>query len=131
MELTLFIKKSNHPSSNKNKTIKSLESNSFSVKEIVFIDKFENIAYEGIQTEWYMILHDNEALDESLLESIPVLLEEPKTKCFAFYKSVGEEKYSICPRLFKKEVKISPKCLYPSNEREPIVNILNGFVVEH
>lgn len=132
MELTLFIKKSNHPASNREKTIKSLESDSFSIKEIVFIDKFENIDYEGIQTDWYMILHDNEALDESLLESIPVLLDDlGKTKCFAFYKNVGNEKYSICPRLFRKEIKISTKVLYPRNEREPIVNILNGFVVEH
>jgi hypothetical protein len=131
MELTLFIKKSNHPASDRKKTIKSLESDSFSIKEIVFIDKFENIDYEGIQTDWYMILHDNEALDESLLESIPCLLEESKTKCFAFYKSLGNEKFSVCPRLFRKEIKISTKVLYPRNELEPIVNILNGFVVEH
>ena len=131
MELTVFIKRSNHPMADKDKTKKSLEHMDFSVKQFVFIDKFENIDYEGIQTDWYLILYDNEALDKELLESMPVLLNETRTKVFSFYKIQEDKKYSICPRLFRKELKISPNCLYPVNEREPIMNVLNGFVVEH
>ena len=115
----------------KDKTKKSLKHTGFFVKQFVFIDKFENIDYEGIQTDWYLILYDNEALGKELLESMPVLLDELKIKVFSFYKIQEDKKYSICPRLFRKELKISPNCLYPVNEREPIMNVLNGFVVEH
>lgn len=131
MELTVFIKRSNHPMADKDKTKKSLEHMYFSVKQFVFIDKFENIDYEGIQTDWYLILYDNEALDKELLEAMPTLLNETRIKAFSFYKIQENKKYSICPRLFRKEIRISPNCLYPVNEREPIMNVLNGFVVEH
>jgi len=131
MELTVFIKRSNHPMADKDKTKKSLKHTGFFVKQFVFIDKFENIDYEGIQTDWYLILYDNEALDKELLEAMPALLNETRIKAFSFYKSYEHDKYSICPRLFRKEIRISPNCLYPVNEREPIMNVLNGFVVEH
>jgi len=131
MELTVFIKRSNHPMADLNKTKKSLKHKGFSVKEFVFIDKFENIDYEEISTVWYLVLYDNESLDEGLLESMQILLKELKTKIFAFYKSCEKDKYSICPRLFRKEIRINPDCLYPIDKGVQIVNILNGFVIEH
>ena len=129
--LTLFLKASNSPVADSKKTLDSLKHESFDLKEIVLIDKFKNIVYDKIGTEWYLILHDDEQLDEQLLEAVPVLLNEDRINVFSFYKKNHLGEYSICPRLFRKNIKISPLHLFPENEREPITNVLNGFVVEH
>ena len=118
------------------KYVRLLESNNIGISMTENGDPLENAIAErvnGIIKEEYLNDYQINNIEEAkeLLEAIPALLDETRIKAFSFYKIQENKKYSICPRLFRKEIRISPNCLYPVNEREPIMNVLNGFVVEH
>lgn len=113
MELTLFIKKSGNPISNCAKIIRSFRHDNVELKEIIFIDKLGDIVYEKIKTEWFVVFYDDEQIESNLLSSILIGSKCENYDVFSFYKMDYDTKVTICPRMFRKEVRLEDECLYP------------------
>jgi len=113
MELTLFIKKSGNPIANCAKTSRSFRHEDVDLKEIIFIDKLGDIVYEKIKTEWFVVFYDDEYIEPNLLSSMLIGSKCENYDVFSFYKMDYDTKVTICPRMFRKEVRLDKDHLYP------------------
>ena len=113
MELTLFIKKSGNPISSCSKTTRSFKHDDVELKEIIFIDKLGDIVYEKINTEWFVVFHDDEFMEDRLLSAIIIGSKCENYDVFSFYKMDYDTKVTICPRMFRKQVRLENDFLYP------------------
>jgi len=129
--LTLFILNSGRPGANAFKTQLSLRG---LVKNFYVCANNHEIMQRQINTPWYMVLYDNEVLDEQAKEALPTFFELGKSFDFiSFYKrgKIVGNKFHICPRVFQKHVKLSDEGLLPINfESLNGTPCLNGFVKE-
>jgi hypothetical protein len=130
MEITLVIKKSGSLKANCSKTTKSFKHKDIQLKDIYFIDKFPDIKYGNIKTEWWIILYDDEFIETRLLETFEVVSNQIIFDAFSFYKIDKEQKVTLCPRLFRNWVQIESERLYPSTPVK-MEAILDGLVREH
>lgn len=127
MHITLLVLKSGSPNSDSIRTVKSLKHEDVILDEIIFIDKFRDINYRTIGSNWFIILYDDEFLDERLLEALSICDNQNNFDVFSCYKIDQERKVSICPRIFKNGVKIEENHLYPIFPVKMEI-LLNGWI---
>ena len=139
MQITLFVRRSGGVNASCSKTVKSFRHPEIRLSDIVFIDKFSDIDYGMIKSDWWIVIYDNEFIQDRLLEAIVVAGESREYDAFVFHKIIstfdaasGMIKYSfsVCPRMFRKYVRIESKRLYPSSPVR-MEALLNGWVMEH
>ena len=130
MEITLFIKKSGSLKADCVKTTTSFKHEDIILKDIIFIDKFTDINYGKIKSEWWIVLYDDEFIEIRLLDTFDVICNQMIFDAFSFYKIDRESKVTLCPRLFRNWVEIESDRLYPSTPVK-MEAILDGWVMEH
>jgi hypothetical protein len=130
MEITLFIKKSGNENLGCSKTAKSFKHEDIELLDIIFIDKFSDINYGRIRSEWYIVLYDDESIESRLLDTFKVVCNQMIFDGFSFYKIDKESKVTLCPRLFRNWVEIDPERLYPSTPVK-METILDGWIREY
>lgn len=81
---------------------------------------------------WYMVLCDNEFIEEGLKEAIPEFLKSEDKDVFVLMKRGNDGKVYQCPRIFRTgKVFLREDCLLPARvEEERFCRILNGLVLE-
>jgi len=127
-KLTVFVIRSLQPDAD---LLKCLKSFGYLIQEFHVIDRHFEINDREIRTEWYFVLYDNEYIQDSLIETIPVFMTWNNFDCFSLYKQIGEapvNKASICPRMFRNTIKLSEFALYPELPSTRIETILNGWL---
>jgi len=129
MELTLFIKRSNSENANSENTISSFKNSEVILKDVIFIDNLLDIDYGRIKTDWWLILYDDEIIEDRLLEVFPFIRYQLFFDCFSLYRRNLEGKITYCPRLFRKEVHTRIDYLYPLEEVK-LETLLDGWICE-
>ena len=129
MQLTIIIKKTNELNANCSKAVRSFRHKDISLCDIIFIDKFSDIVYGMIKSDWYFVLYDDEIIDELLLEALTIAGDDPSFDVFSCYKLDSEQKVTVCPRMFRKYVQIEKEFLYPIMSVK-METLLNGWVRE-
>lgn len=72
-----------------------------------------NIAFKRFP--WYMVIYDNEFIDAHLGETLMPFLRMTKSNVIVLHKVEGDEKFSMCPRIFKSHLYLREDQLFPSN----------------
>jgi len=129
MELTLFIKRSNSENANSENTISSFKNSEVILKDVIFIDNLLDIDYGRIKTDWWLVLYDDEIMEDRLLEVFPFIRDQLFFDCFSLYRRNLEGKITYCPRLFRKEVHTRIDYLYPLEEVK-LETLLDGWICE-
>jgi hypothetical protein len=129
MELTLFIKRSNSENANSTNTISSFKNPEVILKDIIYIDNLLDIDYGRIKTDWWLVLYDDEVIEDRLLEVFPFIRDQLFFDCFSLYRRNLEGKITYCPRLFRKEVHTRIDYLYPKEEVK-LESLLDGWICE-
>ena len=130
MQLTIVIRKVNRENSSCIKTVKSLRNKEIELKDIIFIDKLTDIDYGMIKSDWWIVLHDDEYIEDRLIPAIIMGSKCDRYDAFSFYKRDKEHKVTLCPRMFRKGVKLESEFLYPIMPVR-IETLLDGWVEEH
>ena len=128
MQITAFIKKSNNVIADSLKTIQSLNHKDIILFDIIFIDKLSDIDYGIIKSDWWIVLYDDEMIEFRLLEAMILGSNCDRYDVFSFYKR--SNKVTICPRMFRKHVRLEAEYLYPVLPVR-IEALLDGWVLEH
>jgi len=84
----------------------------------------------GVSTDYVLYIYDNERLTESLSDALPTFFYCDQYDYLSLYRrsSEGADK---CPRVFRKEVVLEDKRLYPVNIRQYVgETVLNGWLEE-
>jgi hypothetical protein len=115
--------------SNPEKTIESLNHPEVTIKDIIYIDNLFDIDYGKIETDWWLLLYDDEIIEDRLVDTFPFIRDQWLFDCFSFYKRDVEGNITFCPRLFKKEVTTRIDYLYPV-EPVRLEILLDGWVLE-
>ena len=129
MELTLIIKRSNSEKANSENTISSFKNPEVILKDIIYIDNLLDIDYGRIKTDWWLVLYDDEVIEDRLLEVFPFIRNQLFFDCFSLYRRNLEGKITYCPRLFRKEVHTRIDYLYPLEEVK-LETLLDGWICE-
>jgi hypothetical protein len=129
MELTLFIKRSNSENANSTNTISSFKNSEVILKDIIYIDNLLDIDYGRIKTDWWLVLYDDEVIEDRLLEVFPFIQNQWFFDCFSLYRRNLEGNITYCPRLFRKEVHTRIDYLYPMEEVRT-ETLLDGWICE-
>jgi hypothetical protein len=134
MELTLIIKKSGMKNANCSKTVKSLRNKDINLHDIIFIDKFSDIVYGMIKSDWWIILYDDEFMENRLVEALVIAGDCERFDAYSCYKAFySEDKdpvITICPRMFRRGIQIEQDVLYPIMPVK-METILDGWVMNH
>jgi len=112
------------------KTIASFKHKDIELKDVIFIDNLWDIDYGRIQSDWWVVFHDDEWIEERLLSAILVGGKCENFDAFSFYKADAKRRITYCPRMFRKHVRLEPDCLYPMMPVR-IESLLDGWVFEH
>jgi hypothetical protein len=128
MQLTLIVRKSGSSTSHCTKTVESFKHKDVDLLDIIFIDKLSDIDYGMIKSDWWMVICDDEMIEKRLLEAMMVGSKCENFDAFAFYKIDKETKVSICPRMFRKDVRLEDGVLYPQMPVR-METLLDGWVM--
>lgn len=129
MDLTLIIKRSKSEKANPDKTIESLNHPEVILKDVIYIDNLSDIDYGMIKTDWWLILYDDEVVEDRLVDVFPFIQDQWMFDCFSLYRHDLEGKITFCPRLFRKEVQTRTDYLYPREEVK-MEKLLDGWICE-
>jgi len=130
MRLTVIMRKVGRETSNCSTTIKSLRHKDVQLDDIIFIDKLSDMNYGKIKSDWWIVLHDDEKIEDRLLEAMIIGSESENYDVFSFYKVDCDGKITICPRMFRKHVRIEQDRLYPILPVK-METLLDGWVMEN
>jgi len=123
--LTLFVVKSCADEKDPGPTVSSFDG---LVNEIYFVPNIQAINEHTVKNEWYAVIHDDEHIDEPLMEGLKVFIKESPADALVLLKKDGDGKYSRCPRLFRRNVIIRKDTLLPDQVGVTFDTVLNGFV---
>lgn len=87
----------------------------------------------GINTDWYMVLYDNEYIGKALADALPVFMTHSEFDYLTMYKRAGTEgnmRYFMSPRLYKKDIKLTGESLVPVGHNLQATAILDGYIFE-
>ena len=129
--LTLFILKTSEENKSVKETFQSLEGIDH---EGCLVKNIEEINNSEKNTDWYLVLHDNEYLSVDLKEAVKNILTMNLTIPFdalIFLQKDLVGKFYQSPRLFKKHVRLKENSLLPEDDSMKMVRILDGWVNQH
>lgn len=132
LALTVFILKSGRKQTDIEKLTMSIPDSIHA--RYVTIDRLSVIDDYKPETEWYMVLYDNEFISPSLAKSLHVYMHHD----FDFYiimkriyNDDGNMEVTQSPRLFRKPVKLSRDSLMPINsEKLKSERIMDGWILD-
>jgi len=130
MQLTVVVRKSGRDIARCTKTIKCFRHKDVELQDIIFIDKLSDIDYGKIKSDWWIVLCDDEMIEERLLEAMLIGSKCSDFDAFSFYKIDREMKVTICPRMFRKGVRLVDDILYPEMPVR-METLLDGWVMDH
>jgi len=130
MHITLVIRKCNRETSNCSKTTRSLKHKDVALRDIIFVDKLSDIDYGKIKTDWWIVLHDDEMIEDRLLDAMIMGSKCENFDAFSFYKKDQDGRITICPRMFRNHVRLEKDHLYPIMPVR-METLLDGWVIEH
>lgn len=96
------------------------------VDKVVFLDK-RDLSEVAVDTEWYGYLFSNETFSRSLIDYLPVYLEDKEHEFYVLFtkiESTGKMFHS--PRIFRKGVKLEK--LLPKELGLKYTRVLDGWV---
>lgn len=82
-----------------------------------------------VDTKWKLYMYANEELDRNLQESLNVFLNHGDDFDYFSIYSTQNFRCFVSPRLFKKEVAIAEKLIYPKHAGLKSTFILDGFII--
>lgn len=124
--LTLFILKSGDPKADSNALLKSFN---HMAPDIVFAGSIKVISdFPDMRTKWYIVMYDNEKLDQNLMEALPVYLEHSKSDVVVMFKIDENDEVTTAPRLFRKDVILRENCLLPRDKSLKFDRALDGWI---
>lgn len=123
-DLTLFILTVNNEKSDVKKTIDSFGD---LIAASIFIDNLCGLNKVKKLTDWYGIMYDDEWIQDELKVALPIFFKECKADAFVIYKKIGKRMY-LCPRFYRKNVKLMEGSPIPEPSVTQIETILNGWV---
>lgn len=127
--ITLVILQSNSAHADKEKTIESC-------KEIVGPIEYAGVPLDinnlELNTNWILVLYDDEVLESELAEAIPIFIESNLYDGLILLKKVTETtKIYRCVRVFKCPVTFTEEGLIPIEQNEmELETVLNGWVLD-
>lgn len=83
--------------------------------------------FNNCDTDWYMILFDDEWLDDRLVKALPIFMESDYDYFNLHRMMVESQRFFINPRLFRKDV-ILNRSGEPTDTECVGTNILDGFI---
>jgi len=126
--MNIFILPSGSAQADSKKTAESFEGIPFMYKQV---DSLQDIIYEDTEGDWYMIMYDDEYIDENLAKSIPVYLLS-QFDVMECYRKTGEKTGTISPRLFRGHIKPQWDSLLPADiQNLKTTRILDGWIQPH
>jgi hypothetical protein len=122
--LTLFVVQSRMEALDPGPTVESFEG---LVSETFFVPNIQAINEAIVKTDWYAVIHDNEHIDDPLLEGLKVFIKESPADMLVLRKK-SEEQYFKAPRLFRRDVMLRQDVLLPAIEGLDFDTVLNGMI---
>lgn len=127
--LTLFVKLTNEPNKSVERTLSSL-SNLYN--EVYFVDDINEINYYEKETDWYLVLYDNEFVSVDLKDAIGNILKmEIDLDAIIFLEIYSDGTMFQSPRMFKKNVSLKWNSLMPVDKFSNLERILDGWIKKH
>ena len=127
--LTLFILKTSEENKSVKETFQSLEGIDH---EGCLVKNIEEINNSEKNTDWYLVLYDNEYLSVDLKEAVKnILTMDIPFDALIFLQKDLVGKFYQSPRLFKKHVRLKENSLLPEDDSMKMVRILDGWVNQH
>jgi len=122
--LTLFILKSGDPNADYEKLINSFD---HMTPDVVFVGDIRAINISKKQN-WYIVMYDNEIIDQNLMEALPVYLEHSTSDVVVLFKRNELDEVTTSPRLFRKDVCLREDCLLPDDKGLKFDRALDGWI---
>lgn len=128
--MILFVLRSGDPNANAEKTIESCHGLFNQVFSIGNINKINSLVQKTGDAV-FLVLYDNEYLEEDLRSVIPLYVDSKFDVVSLFSKTYDgiENKYHLSPRLFKGNMRIKQDRLYPEVEEFTHTRSLDGWIV--
>jgi len=117
------------PTDKKDKNVELLESFAGVANDVVFL-KEGNLDYNiKVNTIWKIFMYEGEVFDKDLQKALPEYLQLGLDfDVFSIYK-LSNTGYSICPRLFKNEVRMKSNSIEADEQGLVFNTILDGFIL--
>jgi hypothetical protein len=117
------------PTGHNDRNTELLESVVGAANDVVFLENGKLDFNTKVFTKWKLFLYEGEFLDEDLRKALPEYIQlGDEFDVFSIYK-MSNTGFSICPRLFKGEIKIKSNSLSPDEEGIKYNTILDGFIL--
>ena len=130
MQLTAFIVKSGNKEVDPDRTVNSLRCEDIKNLTVIFIDNLQGILYGLIESDWWIVLYDDEIVEKRLLDAFLTACLHKYWDVFSCYKIDQERKVTICPRLFQQGIRLEKDKLYPILPVK-METLLDGWIFEH
>ncbi len=126
--MDLFILPSGSEYADVKETAESFEGIPFFYKQV---SNLQAIIDEEIDAGWYMIMYDDEYIDDNMAKAIPIYLLS-QFEVLECYKRTDDKVGTISPRLFRENIKPQRDSLLPANIKElKTSRILDGWIKPH
>ena len=128
--MNIFILPSGSAQADVIKTVKSFDvyNNNFTWEQVASLQEIIDSELYG---NWYMIMYDDEHIDENLAKSIPVYLLS-QFDVMECYRKTGEKTGTISPRLFRSHITPQWDSLLPADiQKLKTTRILDGWIQPH
>jgi len=127
--MNIFILPSGSEHADAEKTL-----NSFFEFELIVYERKASSLQDIVDSEiddWYMIIYDDEQIDERLAKAIPVYLLS-QFEVLECYKQTTDKTGTLSPRLFRGHIKPQWDTLLPENlQNLKTTKILDGWIKPH
>jgi len=91
---------------------------------------YEDINKHHKDGDWYMVIYDNEYIDEDVQFAIPVFIDCEDYDCLILHRFKVNNKHEKSPRIFRKHLKLQPNSLFPAFQEGGIAyeTVLDGWI---
>jgi len=124
--LILFIMQTHHKDKNLQKLCESLNP---LVASIVAVGKTWDINNMIKDSDWYLVMFDNEFVSPDLRDAIKIIVEtDPDYDYFIFMEKTWEGKVFQSPRMFRRDVRLQRDSFLPEDKTLRCERILDGWI---
>jgi hypothetical protein len=120
--ITLFVVQSCADPKDPAETIRSFGSMASEIHQVASLGEINSTDRTN---DWYAVMHDNERIDERLLEGLKVFVEYSDADALVLFKK-GDRVFKS-PRFFRRHITLQDNTLMPEQDVK-FETVLNGWV---
>ena len=129
IKISLFLLKSGAENADIEEAVKSVTNKNVVPVYFYHINSISEINEIEKQTDWFVVMYDNEIISPGLMDVLSIYLEHSKRDALVLFKKKNLT-LTKAPRVFRRHIELMPDNLLPVDTTTVFEVVLDGWVKE-